>query len=85
MDAAAAAAAAIAAPPPEPTPAAPAEPPPVEPIDPAILDTLAASRGEKPPDNGSELLVGAGIALGLFLLAVAVRAFYHRSSRYMPA
>lgn len=79
------AAAAAAAPPPEPTPAAPAEPPPVEPIDPAILDTLAAARGEKPPDNGSGLLVGAGIALGLFLLAVAVRAFYHRSSRYMPA
>jgi hypothetical protein len=84
IDAAAAAAAAATAPA-APAPVAPTEPPPVEPIDPAILDTLAAARGDKPPDDGSGLLVGAGLALGLFLLAVAARAFYHRSSRYMPA
>jgi hypothetical protein len=57
----------------------------VEPIDPAILETLAVARGEKPPDDGSGLLVVAGIALATFLLAVALWAFYHRSSRYMPA
>ena len=55
-----------------------------KPIDQAILDTLAAAT-DKPPDNGSGLLVGAGVVLGLFVLAVAGWAFYHRSSRYMPA
>jgi hypothetical protein len=57
----------------------------VVPIDQSILDTLAAASGEKPPDNGSKLLVVAGIALGVFLLGVTGWAFYHRSSRYMPA
>jgi ABC-type cobalamin transport system permease subunit len=57
----------------------------VVPIDQSILDTLAASSGEKPPDNGSKLLVVAGVALGVFLFAIAGWAFYHRSSRYMPA
>jgi hypothetical protein len=81
---AAAAAAAAASAPPEPTPPAPADPPPVEQLDPAILDTLAAAN-EKPPDNGSKLLLVAGIAFGLFALGVAGWAWYHRSSRYMPA
>lgn len=58
----------------------------MEPIDQAILDTLAAGGViEKPPDNGSDLLVVAGIALGVFLAAVAGWAFYNRSSRYLPA
>jgi hypothetical protein len=66
-------------------PPAPAPPPAVEPIDQAILDNLASAPAEKPPDDGSQLLLGAGIALALFLAAVAGWAWYHRSSRYMPA
>jgi hypothetical protein len=31
------------------------------------------------------LLIVAGVAFGLFILAVAGWAWYHRSSRYMPA
>jgi len=57
----------------------------VVPIDQSILDNLAATKGDKPPDNGSLLLVGAGIAFGGFVLIVAGWAWYHRSSRYMPA
>jgi len=83
-EAAAAAAAAAATPPPEAAAPAPTDPPPVEPLDPAILDTLAAAN-EKPPDNGSNLLLVAGIGLALFVLGVAGWAWYHRSSRYMPA
>ena len=79
-DAAAAAAAAAAAPP-EPATIAPQS---VEPLDPAILDTLAAA-SDKPPDNGSSLLIVAGIGLALFVLCVGAWAWYHRSSRYMPA
>lgn len=82
--AAEAAAAAAVTSPAEAAAPAPPEPPPVEPLDPAILDTLAAAN-EKPPDDGSNLLMIAGIGLGLFVLAVAGWAFYHRSSRYMPA
>ncbi|HEV3365478.1 MAG TPA: hypothetical protein VG795_15315 [Acidimicrobiia bacterium] len=81
---AAAAAAAAAAPTVDPTAPVPTGPPSVEALDPAILDTLAAA-SEKPPDNGANLLIVAGIGLGLFVLAVAGWAFYHRSSRYMPA
>ena len=83
-EAAAAAAAAAAGPPPGSAAPAPADPPPVEPLDPAILDTLA-SANEKPPDDGSNLLLVAGIGLALFVLGVAAWAWYHRSSRYMPA
>jgi plastocyanin len=83
-EAAALAAAATAAPPPEAAPPAPAGPPAVEPLDPAILDTLAAA-SDKPPDNGSSLLIVAGIGLALFVLCVGAWAWYHRASRYMPA
>jgi hypothetical protein len=82
-EAAAAAAAAAAAPPPDAAPA-PTDPQPVEPLDQSILDALAAAN-DKPPDNGSKLLLVAGISLGLFALGVASWAWYHRSSRYMPA
>jgi plastocyanin len=82
-EAAAAAAAAAAAPPPEAAPA-PNDPQPVEPLDQSILDALAAAN-DKPPDNGSKLLIVAGIGLGLFILCVGAWAWYHRSSRYMPA
>ena len=77
------AAQAAATAPPESAAPAPADPP-VEPLDPAILDTLA-SANEKPPDNGSNLLLVAGIGVTLFVLGVAGWAWYHRSSRYMPA
>jgi hypothetical protein len=83
MDAAAAAASGDAAPP-DTTTTAPG-PVPVVPIDQSILDTLASANGDKPPDNGSKLLIAAGIVFVVFLLSVAVWAFYHRSSRYMPA
>jgi hypothetical protein len=82
--AAEAAAAAAATPPPDAAAPAPTDPPPVEPLDPAILDTLALAN-EKPPDNGSNLLLVAGIGLALFVLSVTGWAWYHRSSRYMPA
>jgi plastocyanin len=85
---AAAAAAANAAPPPAPPTPPDTSPPPVEPtpIDQAILDNLAAARGDKPADDTSKLLmVGAGIALGVVLLGAGGWAWYHRSSRYMPA
>jgi hypothetical protein len=82
-EAAAAAAAAAAAPPPEAAPA-PNDPQPVEPLDQSILDALAAAN-DKPPDNGSKMLIVAGIGLGLFVLGVGAWAWYHRSSRYMPA
>ena len=82
---AAAAAAAAATPQPEAAPPAPVESQAVEPLDPAILDTLAAATGEKPPDNGSKLLLVAGLGLGLFAIGAASWAWYHRSSRYMPA
>jgi hypothetical protein len=85
MDAAAAAAAASAAPPPDTSTTTAPGPVPVVPIDQSILDTLASAKGDKPPDNGSMLLIGAGIALALFVLSVAAWAFYHRSSRYLPA
>ncbi|HEU5448005.1 MAG TPA: cupredoxin domain-containing protein [Acidimicrobiia bacterium] len=71
-------------PPPDAAPPAPPGPPAVEPLDPAILDTLAAVN-ERPPDNGSSLLLVAGLGLALFVLCVAAWAWYHRSSRYMPA
>lgn len=83
-EAAALAAAAAVAPPPEAAPPAPTGPPAVEPLDPAILDALAAAT-DKPPDNGSQLLLVAGSGLALFILCVAAWAWYHRSSRYMPA
>jgi hypothetical protein len=82
-EAAAAAAAASATPPPE-AAAPPPTDPAVEPLDQSILDTLAAAT-DKPPDNGSKMLIVAGIAVGLFVLGVAGWAWYHRSSRYMPA
>jgi hypothetical protein len=82
-EAAAAAAAAAAAPPPEAAPAPPG-PAAVEPLDPAILDTLATAN-ERPPDNGSKMLVVAGFGLALFFFCVVAWAWYHRSSRYMPA
>jgi plastocyanin len=81
----AAAAAANAAPPPDAAVPGPNEAPAVEPLDPAILDTLAAATGEKAPDNGSKLLLVAGLALGLLAMGTAAWAWYHRSSRYMPA
>jgi hypothetical protein len=84
MDAAAAAASGDAPPPDTSATTAPG-PVPVVPIDQSILDTLASANGDKPPDNGTKLLLGAGILLAVFLLSVAVWAFYHRSSRYMPA
>jgi hypothetical protein len=83
MDAAAAAASSDAAAP-DTTTTAPG-PVPVVPIDQSILDNLASANGDKPPDNGSKLLLGAGIVLAVFLVSVAVWAFYHRSSRYLPA
>ncbi len=82
-EAAAEAAQAAASAPPESAAPAPADQP-VEPLDAAILDTLA-SANEKPPDDGSNLLLVAGIGLTLFVLGVAGWAWYHRSSRYMPA
>jgi hypothetical protein len=81
----AAAAAASAAPAPDTSTTTAPGPVPVVPIDQSILDTLASANGDKPPDNGSKLLIGAGITLALFLLTVAAWAFYHRSSRYLPA
>ena len=80
---AAAAAAAAASPPPEAAPA-PNNPQAVEPLDQSILDALAAAN-DKPPDTGSKLLLLAGIGLVLFVLSVGCWAWYHRSSRYMPA
>ncbi len=82
--AAEAAALAAAAPLPEAAPPAPPGPSSVEPLDPAILDTLAAAN-ERPPDNGSKLLIVAGFGLALFFFCVAAWAWYHRSSRYLPA
>jgi hypothetical protein len=82
-EAAAAAAAAAATPPPE-APPETHDPQAVEPLDQSILDALAAAN-DKPPDNGSKLLLLAGVALGLFVLGVACWAWYHRSSRYLPA
>jgi plastocyanin len=82
--AAEAAALAAAAPPPEAAPPAAPGPSTVEPLDPAILDTLAAAN-ERPPDNGSKLLIVAGFGLALFFFCVAAWAWYHRSSRYLPA
>ena len=37
------------------------------------------------PDNGSKLLIVAGFGLALFFFCVAAWAWYHRSSRYLPA
>jgi hypothetical protein len=55
-------------------------------MDQAILDNLAAAKGDQPANDGSTLLlVAAGICLGVFLLGAAGWAWYHRSSRYMPA
>ena len=83
LAAAEAAAAAAAAPPPEAAPA-PNNPQAVEPLDQSILDALAAAN-DKPPDNGSKLLLLAGIGLVLFVLGVGCWAWYPRSRRYMPA
>ena len=81
---AAAEAAAAATQPPQSAAPPPAGAPTVEPLDPAILDTLAAA-SDKPPDNGSTMLIMAGAGLALFILGVGGWAWYHRSSRYMPA
>jgi hypothetical protein len=57
----------------------------VEPIDQSILDALAASRPDKPADDGSGLLVGVGAILVVLAIGTALWSWYHRSSRYFPA
>ena len=50
------------------------------------LRELGAAKGDQPANDTSKLiLVGAGIALGIFLVGAVGWAWYHRSSRYMPA
>jgi len=43
------------------------------------------AKPDKPADDGSILLMLAGVALGGLVLFIGGWGWYHRSSRYMPA
>jgi hypothetical protein len=54
-------------------------------LDDLSLGRLAA-QGEQPPRRDpTGFIVGAGIGLAVFLIILGGWAWYHRSSRYLPA
>jgi plastocyanin len=68
----------------EPVPTSPPEPA-VQTLDDLSLGQLTAQDEQPPRRDRTGFVVGAGLALGVFLLVAVAWAWYHRSSRYLPA